>query len=270
MKLRKIETLEELKEIQLEILNYVATFCDKKKIVYWLNFGTLLGAVRHKGFIPWDDDIDLGMTRENYDKFIKSFEDKNGRYSFHCVENDQSYCYQMGKVFDNNTILYEPDKKNGYKISVYIDIFVHDPVPEDAKSLSKLYDKRDLYAHIRTLQKARKHNGILLRRLCVHGIGKILSLIPSRLLAVNIAQLGREYRYLNTRCYGNLIGDSRLNVRRELMDHVIKMEFEGNLYNVPVGYKEILTQLYGDYMKLPPVEKRVRLHSFEAYCIEHD
>lgn len=270
MRLRPIQNKNELKELQLKILKYVSRFCDENGIEYWLNAGTLLGAVRHKGYIPWDDDIDLGMTRTNYDKFIKSFRDETGRYSFHCVENDKQYCYPMGKVFDNNTILYELDKKSGYKISVYIDIFVHDPIPDNNALTDKLYDRRDFYKHIRTLQKAKSHKGNVIRRLCVHGFGKLLNLIPTRFLAKAIASIGRKYRYSSTLNYGSLVGDCRMVIHRDLIDKVIKMEFEGDLYSVPVGFDVLLSQVYGNYMQLPPIEKRVSIHTIEAYYIEQD
>ena len=79
--MRKVE-LEELRKIQISILDVVADFCEKHKINYWIDSGTLLGAIRHKGYIPWDDDIDIGMLREDYDKFKKLFNQYNDRYLY--------------------------------------------------------------------------------------------------------------------------------------------------------------------------------------------
>lgn len=108
--------IEELKRIQLEILDNVANFCEKNKINYWLDCGTLLGAIRHKGYIPWDDDIDIGMLREDYERFMKLYNKENEQYKFYCIENNKKFDYPHGKVIDTNTILYELDMKHGKKI----------------------------------------------------------------------------------------------------------------------------------------------------------
>ena len=111
----------ELKRIQLEILDNVMKFCDENDINCWLNGGTLLGAIRHKGYIPWDDDIDLGMLRKDYEKFRQLFNVNNTRYKLVCFDDDTEFLYPFGKVIDTSTILYEPDE-NGIKLAVNIDI----------------------------------------------------------------------------------------------------------------------------------------------------
>ena len=117
--LRRIEQ-DELKKIQIEILNVVSTFCEKNDIRYWIDCGTLLGAIRHKGYIPWDDDIDIGMLRPDYDRFMQLFNQENERYKFYSIENNTKFLCPHGKVLDTSTILYEPNKK-GNKLSVNID-----------------------------------------------------------------------------------------------------------------------------------------------------
>ena len=129
-------TVEELKKFQLEILGVVADFCEKNNIKYWIDSGTLLGAIRHKGYIPWDDDIDVGMLREDYNKFSKIFNEKNNRYKFVCIENTPDLFVPHGKVCDTTTELYEPDE-TGHKTSINIDIFVYDNAPDDDKQVKK-------------------------------------------------------------------------------------------------------------------------------------
>ena len=123
----------------------VHEFCIKNDIQYWLDSGTLLGAIRHGGYLPWDDDIDIGMLRPDYEKFRRMFNEENTRYHFACVEDDgDDFCYAFGKVLDTNTILYEPDR-NGKKIAVNIDVFVYDNAPDDEKKLSRMFRMRNLY-----------------------------------------------------------------------------------------------------------------------------
>ena len=148
--MRTINT-EELKEYQLRILDKVAAFCEEQGITYWIDSGTLLGAIRHKGYIPWDDDIDLGMLREDYDRFCKTFNQHNDRYKVECVENDPDFYLSHAKVCDNSTVLYEPDE-NGFKLMINIDIFVYDNAPDDDEKVKKMYDKRDFWRKAHAIQ----------------------------------------------------------------------------------------------------------------------
>ena len=128
---------KELKKIQLEILDAATSFCEQNGIRYWLDCGTLLGAIRHKGYIPWDDDVDLGMLREDYDRFLTLFNRENSKYKFVCIENSPDFYLAHGKVCDTETLLYEPDE-NGYKLHVNIDIFVYDNAPNDDGEIERI------------------------------------------------------------------------------------------------------------------------------------
>ena len=114
----------EIKRVALDILKDVAHFCDTHDIRYVLAYGTMLGAVRHKGFIPWDDDIDIMMPRDDYNRFIKLYNDHNPRYQVYSIENDDSYTYTMAKVFDQETVMIDNTLwRNFDKAGVFIDIF---------------------------------------------------------------------------------------------------------------------------------------------------
>ncbi|MBQ7733281.1 MAG: LicD family protein, partial [Synergistaceae bacterium] len=142
--MRRLE-VQELRKIQLEILDVVAKFCDENNINYFLNGGTLLGAIRHKGYIPWDDDIDLGMLRPDYDKFMKLFNENNTRYKFYSNENTKGFFAMCGRVVDTNpnTFAYE----RTMKIGIYVDIFVFDNAPDDDELVKKMFDRRRYYEH---------------------------------------------------------------------------------------------------------------------------
>lgn len=261
--------LTELRKIQLEILDNVSSFCKKNKINYWLDCGTLLGAVRHSGYIPWDDDIDIGMLRKDYDKFLKLYNASNSRYQLHAVENDKHYYFAFGKVLDTNTILYEPDE-SGVKISVYIDVFVYDNAPDDDEKVKKMYDKRDFYDKFRIAQlypDAFDHESTR-KRIMRFFINLYLKFLPKNYYTKKVIKNSKRYMNKETKRVGNFTSFSKIVCDKHIFDSFVKLEFEGKKYSAPVGYKKWLTSFYGDYMKLPPKEKRVSNHTFKAYYKE--
>lgn len=259
--MKKINT-EELKKIQLEILKYVAKFCDENNINYFLDSGTLIGAVRHKGYIPWDDDIDIGMLRSDYDKFMSMFNASNNQYEAWSVENHENYIYPICKVMDKTTVLYEL----GQTICVNIDIFVYDNAPDNDKVLTKMYDKRDRlrFWHVqRNYDYA--HSGGGVRKSMITFVKLLLKFFPKNYFAKKIIKNSQKYSSQSTQWVGNFFAKARIKINKDIFERYDLMEFEGDLYKVPSGYDTWLKAFYGDYMKLPPIEMRVPFHSVEAY-----
>ena len=123
--------IEELKRIQIGILKHLDAFCNENNLKYFMCGGTLLGAVRHKGFIPWDDDIDIMMKREDYDKLIELYpKNDNSNFKLFSYELDKSFPYPFAKMDDFRTI-FEEEINDSYKIGVNIDIFPIDYITED-------------------------------------------------------------------------------------------------------------------------------------------
>ena len=262
--------LEELKNIQINILNVVDDFCKKNDIKYWIDCGTLLGAVRHKGYIPWDDDIDIGMLRDDYEKFMKLFNQQNDRYHFSSIEMDNNFLYPMGKVLDTNTILYEPDKKNGLKLSVNIDVFVYDNAPDNEDECNKMFKKRDLYSRLRYSQlypNVYNHN-LFSKKIIRFFLNIYFRFIPINYYTKKIADNSKKYVNEKTKRVGNFTSQTKFVGDKRIFESFVLLEFEKKKYPAPVGYDEWLTNFYGDYMKLPPKEKRVSHHEFEAYILE--
>ena len=266
--------VDELKTIQLEILDVAANFCEERGIRYWLNAGTLIGAIRHKGYIPWDDDIDLGMLRPDYDRFIKEFNGTYPRYEFHCVENDEQYYMPFGKVYDNNTVLYEPDE-TGVKMAVNIDIFVYDNAPDDETQCRRMLFRHMIYERLnmaRVLPVHSRPNGNIIRKILVYIMRTAVHMIPRSVMpanyfAVKTVQNAKRFMNYDTKRVGSFSGPSRIVWDKDLLRSFVDVEFEGRKYKAPVGYDAWLKASYGDYMTPPPEHKRISRHNFKAFWL---
>lgn len=259
--------ISELKKIQLEILDVFADFCNRHQLKYWLDNGTLLGAIRHKGYIPWDDDIDTGMLREDFNKCIELFNNENERYQFVCVENNKDFCYPFAKIFDTKTLLYEPNKE-GNRLSVNIDVFVYDNAPDDDQKLKLMFSWRDFWEKMDYLRLPYNIQNKGTKRL----VGEIIRLVPrafpKQYFSYKIYQNSRKYENIETKRIGNFTSLSKVVADKSVFETMIDIEFEGKSYMAPAEYDKWLRLFYGDYMKLPPIEKRVAHHQFEAYWID--
>lgn len=271
--MRQINT-EELKKIQLDIFDVVTKFCDEHDILCFPDGGTLLGTVRHKGFIPWDDDIDLAMLRPDYDRFMKLFNGYNTRYSFHCAENDPEYISHCGKVFDNDTICYIPNRKIGYKSCINVEIYVLDNAPDDDKALRKMRTMRYIYWALhraRYMPAFAKPNGNIFRKIAAYVLRISMNMIPVSILPRNyfarkMVNNSRQYIAEKTKRVGNFVSlHTNAIMDRSKFENFIYAEFEGRKIKIPSGYDEWLTKLYGDYMTPPPESKRASIHHFEAF-----
>ena len=261
-------SVDEIKTLQFDILCYVDSFCRSNGIKYWLDCGSLIGAVRHKGFIPWDDDIDIGMLREDYENFIKAFPGTSNRYIFKSMEIDKDYYFAYGKVMDNKTVLYEPNR-NGYKIAVNIDVFVYDNAPDDDRKMKRQYDMRDVWRMLNNAQTGlhRKTDNSF-KEFAVAVSGVLLNIFPRGYFNKMLIKNSKKYANKNTKRVGNFTANARMACDKEVFREFIEVQFEGKSFPAPIGYDLWLKAFYGDYMKLPPVEKRVSQHEFEAYYIE--
>ncbi len=258
-------TEEEIKSTQLNILDAVAHYCEEHGLRYWLDSGTLLGAIRHNGYIPWDDDIDIGMCRQDYDYFLKHFNDSSEKYKAYSIENDKHFYFPFIKVMDMSTVLYEPDE-NGKKLSVNIDVFAYDNAPDET-AITELYDKRDFF---RKWEKQRlpltSPGGNGLRKAFIYLLRIGLKIFPSWYFTRKIVQNAKTYYNVTTDYVGCFTCWSRREYFRKIaIRELVSHEFEGKEYKIPIGYDEVLTTFYGDYMQLPPVEERETHHSYVAY-----
>ena len=254
-------TPEELKTIQLDLLQKTADFCEQNGLRYFLCGGTLIGAVRHKGYIPWDDDIDIAMPRPDYDKFVRTFNKQGNYYQVVSRETNHAYAYAFAKVYDNRTLLQELHYK-GCSFGVYIDILPADGV-KDASQIRKI-----MWLHkILNTKKANYYKRTLLKKI-INTFGKLLLLpFSAYQIAGWMDSEARRYAFGSLPHAGliaNPLGVGEM-VDKSVFDGDIFQIFEGRQYRVPAGYDAWLRSIYGDYMQLPPVEHRVTHHTFDAW-----
>lgn len=268
-------SLDEVKNCTLDILKWVKVFCSEHNITWWLCGGTLLGAARHKGFIPWDDDIDIMLPREEYEKLFRLFP-QNSRYRFLTSDNTDDLPYAYGKIIDTKTIKMEPLPQRYQKIGVDIDVFPIDNFPENIDDSISLCNKIS-YCQ-RKLQRLFALFGK--RNTFIKTIGYNLVSLPCVILRESgildiskytheIQELSQKYNKEETGFKGILtIAHYGIKEKNEALVYAqtVNVEFEGCEYPAPIGFRTYLKNLYGDnYMLLPPIEKRVTHHSYKAY-----
>ncbi len=250
-----------LKSILLNMLDKFILICKEHNLNYTLLGGSVLGAIRHGGIIPWDDDIDIGMPRADYDKFLSIANKVLGDgYKVISINNDFNYALPFAKLIDNNTTLIE-SKDYFYLGGVYIDIFPLDGMPTN--STLRFNIVRKLRYSIVNPLFAKYSNPYIHKSLSLKYIlTKIIYFIINYTLkACN--NLACRFPYSNKYNIVNYFGAWR---EKEISDYswfnpLIEHTFEGRKVWIPNNYDAYLTKLYGDYMTPPPIEKRKSHHS---------
>lgn len=266
-------TLDEQKKVMLNILIEFAKFCDEHNLMYYLDAGTLIGAVRHKGFIPWDDDIDVNMPQKDYDKFIELMRNNNGHLTNNfIVEFPETTIYPYIKISDNRTILIEFPQKNPMEVGVYIDVFPKYGI-KDKGIKAKLVCKIShwfglLHWFNRYSIFAWRHSGNIFKQIIAflgrHTIKN--SVIPIKLQNWLMHKYAKQNPISKCKYVTTLTnGEYNKLAPIECFDGYQTLEFEGYYFKGPNDYDTYLHCLYtGDYMELPPIEKRYH-HITEVY-----
>ena len=269
MKMDNEVTIEQQRHIQIDILKSIDSFCRDNKIEYSLAFGTLLGAVRHKGFIPWDDDVDIMMTRENYEKFRDIYSSK--RYPLEDLKNDDSHPVSMGKIYDSQTYFYSRGTMKR-KYGLFVDIFPFDVIPENEAVRERwLKDVRRFVSYNNcknnTISYSLKRHKLITKLygcfvklfFCRRYIHRRLEELYVMYKNDNSAFLGVPAVMVMSKEY------MKKMFPKTIFDEYTLLEFEGEKFPCIKRYDEFLTIFYGEYMKLPPVEKRVGKHGIKAF-----
>lgn len=266
-------SISEFKSIAYGVLEYFKFVCEKYGIFYSLSFGTVLGAVRHNGFIPWDDDIDVCVMRQDYTKLIDAFNrENNQQFKVVCTEIDPNYSLPHMKVIDTRTILYQEGRRNNYQLGIWIDVFALDNVPDDLDERRKYIQKLEKYQDIWTLLEYKSNNEHLKIKSYPREILKKLRAIVHRYdsykWARKLEKLSKKYQNVKTKEVGVLsffpYDRNKSIFDRDFILKTTPHLFEHSEFPIPSDYDTYLTKVYGNYMELPPVEKRVTHHNYKV------
>ncbi len=259
----------EIKNYELNILKVFDDFAKKNNLNYCLAYGTLLGSIRHKGFIPWDDDIDIFMLRKDYDKLLTLMKSNNNiiaeNIKFESYETS-NYYYPFAKVCDSRTITISPNTP--YNESLWIDIFPLDNVSENSKIN---FLKIKIYQKMIISKLTVKYNGWVpyYKHIIKKMIKFLLFPIPVRFFTKSIIKIAKKdnddpsSKMVGDICWGSIDGSS-VRMPIAYFDKFDSGSFENCEFPIISQYHEYLALQYGDYMKLPPENKRIT-HSLDAY-----
>ncbi len=254
------DSVEKLQKIELDIFREVISVCEKLHLKYFLLGGTLLGAVRHQGFIPWDDDIDIGMMREDYEVFLAKAQELLPKHLFLQTNQTDNWPANFAKIRNSNTTFVETSVgKREMNHGVYIDIFPLDFYPTCKIKQMFFGFKNKIYVE--------KISSIFTGGTSLHGWRKGLVNCVASLICptVEIALKKRE-RLFKKQKQSLLVANhcgawgKKEIVPVEWYGDGCELSFEGLRVRAPIHYEKWLTQVYGDYMQLPPEEKRVTHH----------
>lgn len=261
----KLLSDNEIKEIELEILVEFHNFCKKHNLYYTLSGGTLLGAIRHRGFIPWDDDIDVMMYRSDYNRLIDLLRRERISEKLDYLLPSEEYLYPFMKIFRNDTVAKMED--NNTEHGIWIDIFPLDNLPSDTSKVRRSFLKSRFYrsciiamtSDLTAIKKDFKwFSKLILKKSCrLIGYKRVLDRTSTASQRYN----QEETEYIGGLLWGYGIGE-KMNKVEFFQPNSVK--FENYEFTAPSCWEEYLIGIYGNYNELPPLEKR-KGHGILAY-----
>ncbi len=273
--MKRVET-NEIQPMLLEILKVFDKYCTDNGFKYFISDGTLIGAIRHHGFIPWDDDIDVSMVYDEYDRLLERakqdpYLDADKRFRFLLPATMPNF-YPFMKVIDTTTLLYEKDTDHKYATGMWIDIFRYSQCPDDLEDVQRIFKTRDRYKNMNRIAVCGNLQTPYYKRIyplvAIAKVGLRLTGSTPKVTSQKILELEKQPNVSGNTLCNIAWGDSYKHIyKREWFDEFIRVDFEGYDFPVPACYDEVLKSQFGDYMQLPPEDQRIR-HDFEAYKLD--
>lgn len=256
-----IKHLNKVHEIELEIMDYIHKLCVENNIKYSLGYGSLIGAIRHNGFIPWDDDIDIIMPREDYNRFKKIwYENNHDGFFLQDIDVEEEFTQNFMKIRKENTVYLQYSEENlNYHKGIFVDIFAFDRIAN--KGYQRIYQY--IFGAINLLL-CRKHNSDTnnkIQLLIENCILKLPKKTKKKLRDYSFSVLQKYNSNKNLKYYENSTMSSlKYHFSNNVFDHLELYPFENKKYYVTHDYDEMLKILYGNYMEFPPKEERTWKH----------
>lgn len=262
---------DEVKSLLLDLITDLDGFCRERGIRYALAYGSLIGAIRHKGIIPWDDDIDIWMPRPDYQRLLKEYAPAHpgSHYEIRSMDTDVEFPLNFAKFCDTRTVSID---QFGNQSPIAVDIFILDglgrSLPEARSLIRKLKRVQRIWSNQLFTKRLRISRQYSLKKNLFIALSKAVSpFIPFRQLIRKYLSLKQSYPIAESKYCANLNADFAIFETREILAFTDAL-FEGKVFRIPSNYDFLLRVLYGDYMQLPPEDQRKNTHGSTAYWVQ--
>lgn len=261
-----VETkMKKIWSVQLDLLMELQRVCNRYNIKMFVVWGTLLGAIRHKGFIPWDDDLDVGLLREDYDKLCEiASKEFCEPYFFQTADSDRNFFIGYARLRNSDTTGIIKDNLDvEYNNGIYIDIYPLDGYPQNNLKRKIQFLMRDFYTSIGLIYYRTNYPDNVIKKGLIKCCQKIAHIVKYETI------LKKYYKWCtisnkNAETVGLLYHNSlceKYYFKKRYIGNIKKMQYENCMVNIPENYDKILKSVYGDYMKFPPVKERGMWHN---------
>lgn len=254
--------IDEIREREMQILDFFDSLCTQYNLQYSIAGGTLLGAIRHKGYIPWDDDIDVFMYRNEYERLLDILRENTFMFKPLIPFVNGNYNTFL-KIIDPSTVAVQTDYETNIPgLGIWIDILPLDSIPDNEKEKSNLFRRKKFWHRIRNAGLYKKPKTV--QQLPFWLLSKVYC--PAK-AAEKMNRICRKYENTITKKIGLLVYESNNSFiyERSKLDAYERIPFENREYNAYKEYNYVLTESYGDYMKLPPIEEQIGKHFIDAW-----